>query len=131
MLFEILKTWGKTKKIIDENAEEEETCTRLPCFGEPTNVPAFYISPGELCSEALRNKARSLGVTVNDLFIAAVNVAYGKVIPAEQRVKKIKIYCPVSAWSSTDFFQPGNKVLDIVCIFPAFDSVTEAAKAIK
>ena len=69
-------------------------------------------------------------MTVNDFFIAAVNVAFNKVITAEHRVKKIKFYCAVSTWSSTDDFEPGNKILGILCLLPVFDSVSEAAKVI-
>ena len=69
-------------------------------------------------------------MTVNNLFIAAVNVAFNKVITAEHRVKQIKFYCAASTWSSTENFEPGKKILGILCLLPVFDSVSEAAKVI-
>jgi len=65
--------------------------------------------------------------------MAASTVAFNKVIPAEHRLKQLKVASVISTWpknTSVDKFEPCNKATAVACVYPIEDSLSSTAKAI-
>lgn len=76
-----LQDFPKTQDLFTKNEETTGKIARHNFYGQARAEVVYSIASADLSTSALKEKAKSLGITVNSLMLGAICVAYHRIIP--------------------------------------------------
>ena len=126
---QVLSRFQHYMQQMGKNESANAEVGQLSQYGPVNRQLTLWISSNEINFKTVKDKAASLGVSINDLLIAATNTAFHTVLLPGGKTN-LKFSLPVSLWppgTNPYTFQPACKVAHIGVTFPGSKSTKENA----